>query len=230
MFDLDSVAELDAKVDYSCNTHKLMTITNEKLNPLRPYWGDMPQDPYLVEGYRQRRLSRFYYQNGQLSSLLSVAVFQSEKNNQLFGGLSRQFAELSFEIKTHSSFIGLLKLFISHLPESAEEKVIWVHQIRINASLSLHGKPVPEGIHRDERLYVAIVVVNKQGIAGEQTQLFNSKEEAPIWQQTLAVNQLLLFNDQQLYHNTTDFLTISPEGGYRDIFILALSDLDEGVQ
>ncbi|MCX4026266.1 2OG-Fe dioxygenase family protein [Endozoicomonas sp. SM1973] len=229
VIDLEGIADIEARVDYSCNTHKLMTITSKKLKALYPYWHEMPRDPYLVGGYRQRCLSRFQYRNNKLYVLEPSVVYQSKKNNRVFGGLSRRFTPLKQELVFHNSFIALVKRFISHLPESPVDKVIWVHQIRINVSSALPGKPVPEGIHRDERLYVGIVVVNKQGVSGEETQLFKSKDEAPIWQQTLAVNQMLMFNDQLLYHNTTDFLTVAPQGGYRDIFILALSELEQGI-
>lgn len=229
VIDLERVADIEARVDYSCNTHKLMTITSKKLKALYPYWHEMPRDPYLAGGYRQRCLSRFKCENNKLYLLQPTAVYQTRENNRVFGDLSRRFKPLKPELVFHSSFIALVKLFISNLPESPVGKVLWVHQIRINVSSSLPGKPVPEGIHRDERLYVGIAVVNKQGVSGEETQLFKSKDEAPIWQQTLAVNQLLMFNDQLLYHNTTDFLTVAPQGGYRDIFILALSELEQGV-
>lgn len=226
---INDIPDVESRIDYSADTHKLMTINKRVLQPLRHYWSDMPLDQYLAEGYRQRCLTRFQYRSGKLYPLKSSSVYQSRENNKVFGDLPRQFSDLNSEMIIHKSFLGLIKLFVNNLPKLSNNQVLWVHQIRINVSPSLQGRPVPEGIHRDERLYVAIIIVDKQGIEGEMTQLFKSREEEPFWQKTIGVNQMLMFNDQRLYHNTTDFLTVDSDGGYRDIFILALSDVDKGV-
>lgn len=205
--------------------YQLCKLSEKVLEPLRSFWGDLPLDPYLEEGYRTRRLSRFRVNDQKLVHLPVECVVQTAENNRRWGGLPRTFDSLEDALKDHPSFQEIAAIFLDAIPIESEGLILWVHQIRMECDGS-KGVPVPEGIHRDERMYVGIAVTDIQGLSCGETKLFHHPEEEPFYKKTLEVGEMIVIHDEAMYHYTEPFYDVTGSPGHRDIFIFAVTNDD----
>jgi hypothetical protein len=196
----------------------------QALQALSPDWDQMPPDNYLKDGgrYRRRRHSSFVFQNDTLTQVPHRAHWQSLDYNALHGGMERWFEPMHDHTVSTPAWTQLLTAFahtasaIRGTPHTAW--CIEAHQFRIDTTDGI-GRPTPEGAHRDGVDFVAVFMLNRVGIKGGETRVFDA--HGPQGERfTLSEPwSLMLMDDTRVIHETTPIQPLA-EGGYRDTLVL----------
>lgn len=184
---------------------------------------DLPVDPYTTGGYRSRRFARVQFDGPSLRLTRDQSFSQGSDVNRYLGGVVREYE------RVHDEFLsaGVVRSICALLAARAEllHGAFGIHQIRISCSRGRDGSPAPEGIHRDGVRFVFIGCVDRVGVAGGRTQLFEllpgGPDEVPFFDEVLAEGACLLVNDERLAHYTSP---VSPTGetGYRDALVVTI--------
>ncbi|MEH2155991.1 2OG-Fe dioxygenase family protein [Nostoc sp.] len=217
------------KVWTSTELEYAFLFTLRKVNSIspegfKPFFSNMPIDPYIKGNYRSRRLSRFTVSGNQLIKLPHGYLFQSKEYNPLVGDIKREFAELDNALIELDIFRNLVIAF-SDSCKLHPEAEIGVHQIRTICSADNLGNPAPEGIHQDGTDFIGIFSVDRDNIQGGETHLYTAKKEKPVFSKVLNPGELLLVNDHDFFHFTTPIKPQIDAQGSRDVFVLTSPSL-----
>ncbi|MEB3180897.1 MAG: 2OG-Fe dioxygenase family protein [Nostocaceae cyanobacterium] len=202
----------------------LTKVSSINLEGFKPFFNNLPIDPYIKGRYRFRRLSRFTISGNKLIKLPHGYFFQSKAYNPLIGDIRREFAELEDDLIKLDIFQKLILEF-SRFCNLHPEAEIGVHQIRTSCSPDNFGNPAPEGIHRDGTDFIGIFAVDRHNIQGGETHLYMARKEKPVFNKILYPGELILVNDHELFHFTTPIKPIVEASGTRDVFVLTSPSL-----
>lgn len=217
--------ELQRK-DFNCITsYAIESISSIDVDKLKPFFINLPADPYLAGNYRFRRLSHFQISGRSIIKLPHRPLYQPKQYNPLLGDVVREYAELDDELIKLADFQRIILEFFEFCKLCSTFKEVAVHQIRTTASPEQIGKPAPEGIHRDGVEMIAIFSVNRERIAGGETHLYKSKKDSPVLNKILNPGEMLVFGDGEFFHFTSVIHAISKMGGARDVFVLTCPGL-----
>jgi hypothetical protein len=197
-----------------------------QLGRLQVSWSTLPRDTYLRDGghYRARRHS-CYIQSFSPPGLQAVphrAHWQSTSYNALHGGIERWFEPIEPRVAADPVWLQLLgtigELFAS--VRNAERWFIEAHQFRIDTKGGI-GRPTPEGAHRDGVDFVAVILVQRSGIRGGETHVFDANASAGLRFTMVEPFSMLLMDDTRVIHETTP---VQPQQdgilGTRDTLVL----------
>jgi hypothetical protein len=193
------------------------------LDALRPSWDDLQPDRYLKDGgnYRKRRHSCFVVtDDGGVEQTPHRAHWQSQDYNALHGGMHRWFEPISAGVVAAPAWArllsGLAGVFSRLRPRAAWH--VEAHQFRIDTSDGI-GRPTPEGAHRDGVDYVAVFLVERSGIKGGETRVFEAA--GPNGQRFTLTDpwSLLLLDDARVIHESTPIQPVDGQG-HRDTLVL----------
>ena len=193
-------------------------------------WHQLPADAYLKDGgrYRQRRHASFVIQNDSIELAPHRAHWQPVSYNALHGGIDRWFepCESRFvEAPALKDCLAQLGKVLNQSSPRSEQSKPWfveVHQFRIDTTDGI-GRPTPEGAHRDGVDYVAVLMLDRHGIKGGETRVFEA--DGPQGQRfTLQESfSLLLLDDARVIHETTPIQPIDSEThlkAWRDTLVI----------
>jgi hypothetical protein len=105
------------------------------------------------------------------------------------------------------------------------ETITWfveAHQFRIDTTDGI-GRPTPEGAHRDGVDFVAVMLIQRQGIKGGETRVFEVNGSAG---QRFTMTEpwtLLLLDDERVIHESTPIQPLDAQDSdtsYRDTLVL----------
>jgi hypothetical protein len=192
------------------------------LQDLKQYWEGLPRDPYLKDGgrYRFRRHASYEIKSDHLNLVPHRAHWQSVDYNALHGGIERWFepvqAALLNDPAWQSLLLGLAQVLSGLKP--AKTWFVEAHQFRIDTTDGI-GRPTPEGAHRDGVDFVAVFLLDRVGIKGGETRIFDASGSAGLRFTLAQPWSVLLMNDERMIHESTP---IQPLGdyGYRDTLVL----------
>ena len=202
----------------------LAGVSLASLQALQPSWNDLPPDQYLKDGgrYRRRRHASFEATADELKATPHRAHWQPLSYNALHGGMQRWFEPMAAEVVQQTAWSALLR-WLASVASAVQGDQTWfteAHQFRIDTTDGI-GRPTPEGAHRDGVSWVAVFLIDRQGIKGGETRVFDM--DSPRGQRfTLSEPwSLLLLDDTRVIHETTP---IQPEqaGGWRDTLVITL--------
>lgn len=202
----------------------LRKVNSINVEGFKPFFRNMPVDPYIKGNYRSRRLSRFIVAEDKLIKLPHGYLFQSKEYNPLLGDIKREFAELEDALIELDIFRNLVLAFYDSCKLHPEAE-IGVHQIRTICSPDNLGNPAPEGIHQDGTDFIGIFAVDRDNIQGGETHLYAAKKEKPVFSKILNSGELLLVNDHEFFHFTTPIKPEIEAQGSRDVFVLTSPSL-----
>ncbi|MBL1202155.1 MAG: 2OG-Fe dioxygenase family protein [Nostoc sp. ZfuVER08] len=202
----------------------LRKVNSINVEGFKPFFSNLPIDPYIKGNYRSRRLSRFIVAEDKLIKLPHGFLFQSKDYNPLLGDIKREFAELEDALIELDIFRNLVLAFHDSCKLHPEAE-IGVHQIRTICSPDNLGNPAPEGIHQDGTDFIGIFSVDRDNIQGGETHLYAAKKEKPVFSKILNSGELLLVNDHDFFHFTTPIKPEIPAQGSRDVFVLTSPSL-----
>jgi hypothetical protein len=200
----------------------LAKVPVASLQALSQYWEGLPRDPYLKDGgrYRFRRHASYEIKDGALSLVPHRAHWQSVDYNALHGGIERWFEPMQNQLIDSAAWQSLL-LGLGQLLNSLKPANTWfveAHQFRIDTTDGI-GRPTPEGAHRDGVDFVAVFLLDRVGIKGGETRIFDAQGSTGLRFTLTQAWSLLLMNDEKMIHESTP---IQPVGdyGYRDTLVL----------
>jgi len=198
---------------------QLVEVSLPALQTLKPFWNHLPRDPYLKDGgrYRFRRHASYIVRADGLELAPHRAHWQSVDYNALHGGIERWFEPLEPALECNTSWqhliIGLTQLFPSSSPWYVE-----AHPFRIDTSDGI-GRPTPEGAHRDGVDYVAVILVDRVGVKGGETRIFEAQGSIGLRFTLQDSWSALVLNDAKMIHETTPIQPIGAHG-YRDTLVI----------
>jgi hypothetical protein len=201
---------------------KIAHVDLEQLLGLNQFWEGLPRDPYLKDGgrYRFRRHSSFEMKGESLTIVPHRAHWQSVDYNALHGGIERWFEPSQVQLTNNPAWQSLL-LGLAHILSSVKQVNTWfveAHQFRIDTTDGI-GRPTPEGAHRDGVDFVAVFLLNRVGIKGGETRIFDANGSAGLRFTLSEPWSLLLMNDERMIHESTPIQPLGPHG-YRDTLVL----------
>jgi hypothetical protein len=191
---------------------------------LLPSWDSLPPDNYLRDGgrYRRRRHSCFVFNQGAVAQVPHRPHWQPLEYNALHGGLERHFEPMDADLLAQPAWARLLA-WLGRVCSNLKGEQPWyveAHQFRIDTTDGI-GRPTPEGAHRDGVDMVAVFMVERSGIKGGETRVFDA--DGPNGQRfTLAEPwSLLLLDDARVIHESTPIQPLQ-QGGHRDTLVVTL--------
>lgn len=218
----DGVAQ--ALSDEVWTTARLQT----ELNELSHSWGHLVRDAYLKDGgrYRLRRHASFVVHADMVTQAPHRAHFQPVEYNALHGGMYRWFEPMQAVVTEHPLWQHLLRCTaqwcsrVQGAPEAnvADEWFIEAHQFRIDTTDGI-GRPTPEGAHRDGVDFVMVFLLDRVGIKGGETRVFEA--DGPNGQRFTLTEpwSLLWMDDAKVIHESTPIQPMA-EHGHRDTLVL----------
>jgi hypothetical protein len=203
---------------------ELLQIPLTELMALVPSWGDLPEDQYLKDGgrYRRRRHASYIVQDNAVHTVPHRAHWQPLEYNALHGGMQRWFAPVLEQTAARPAWTRLLQALgrLCSALKGAQPWYVEAHQFRIDTTDGI-GRPTPEGAHRDGVDMVAVFLVERQGIKGGETRVFEA--DGPNGQRfTLREPwSVLLLDDARVIHESTPIQPIDADG-HRDTLVITL--------
>jgi hypothetical protein len=194
------------------------------LADLKASWEELPRDTYLRDAgrYRSRRHSCFI-QSLPAATLADVpprAHWQPTAYNALHGGLQRWFEPIQPQVRAAAAWRQLLASLgeVFAVLQPVERWHIEAHQFRIDTSAGL-GRPTPEGAHRDGVDFVAVVLVQRRGVRGGETRVFEAHGNKGVRFTMAEPWSMLLMDDARVIHETTP-IQADAGIGIRDTLVL----------
>ena len=202
-------------------------VVGADLRPLAATWSDLPRDAYLKDGgkYRSRRHSSFVQTvaAAQLAQVAHRAHWQPVDYNALHGGIERLFDPIIATVCSANAWQALLSgMGQAFAQVHAEPKwFIEAHQFRIDTAEGI-GRPTPEGAHRDGVDFVAVILVNRQGVKGGETRVFDAHGTSGVRFTLTEPCSVLLLDDVRVIHETTPIQPDAQNGiaGVRDTLVI----------
>ena len=194
----------------------------EALCDWQPFWNDLPPDAYLKDGgrYRRRRHSCFVVEGGQVTQVPHRAHWQPVEYNALHGGMERLFEPMASALIQQAAWPQLLQWLgvVCSALKGAAPWFVEAHQFRIDTSDGI-GRPTPEGAHRDGVDFVAVFLVERHGVKGGETRVFEA--DGPHGQRFTLTEpwSVLLLDDERVIHETTPIQPVG-QAGYRDSLVV----------
>jgi len=197
-------------------------VALSSLQGLNQYWENLPRDPYLKDGgrYRFRRHASYQIKGGELSLVPHRAHWQSVNYNALHGGIERWFEPIQSELISNTAWQSVL-LGLAQILNGLKPVSTWfveAHQFRIDTTDGI-GRPTPEGAHRDGVDFVAVFLLDRSGIKGGETRIFNAAGSTGLRFTLTQPWSVLLMNDQRMIHESTPIQPLE-KYGYRDTLVL----------
>jgi hypothetical protein len=196
----------------------------DELDRMRASWSDLPLDAHLRDGgrYRRRRHSCFVVEGDAVRQAPHRAHWQPLEYNALHGGLERWFEPMHAEVVALPAWSQLLRALSkrSSALKGAQPWYVEAHQFRIDTTDGI-GRPTPEGAHRDGVDLVAVLLIERTGIKGGETRVFDADGPAGLRFTMTEPWTTLLLDDTRVVHESTPIQPLAV-GGHRDTLVLTL--------
>lgn len=189
----------------------LTDVTDSVWDRFARSWDDLRADAHMADGgtYRQRRYGAFRLSGERLSRLPHRAHFQERSHNPLNGGSARWFAPMLPEVASSAPFQGIVTAMAAQL-DPCPAWDIEAHQFRICANTAQPGLPTPEGMHRDGRDHVLIVLAGSSNITGGTTSIVDEQGRVLGDYRLTRPGEALLLDDHRVRHGTSPIQPVSP--------------------
>jgi len=208
----------------AASVRQWLAVPAQELAALQPSWDDLCRDGYLKDGgrYRKRRHSCFVVEGQTLRQVPHRVHWQPLEYNALHGGMQRWFEPISPTVVATWAWQRLLlqTAAAASALKGAQPWYVEAHQFRIDTTDGI-GRPTPEGAHRDGMELVAVFLVQRHGIKGGESRVFEAHGPSG---QRFTLSQpwsLLLLDDERVIHESTPIQPLEPGVlGWRDTLVL----------
>lgn len=201
-------------------------------------WDDLPLDRHMADGgtYRRRRFGIYRYCAGVIDRLAHGPHYQSVQFNALNGGIERWFAPIGDTPATAACLRSIMHASVQRIEQASNGRHrrwhVEAHQFRIEGGSAQPGLPTPEGIHRDGRDWVLIMLIGRENARGGITSLRDDQgrdSDIPFE----GPGDAVLLDDHRMLHGTSPITPIDPaRPAVRDVLVLTFGDqgLHEGAR
>lgn len=203
----------------------LIGDTDGSLQALAPSWNELPPDNYLRDGgrYRRRRHSCFVVEGREVVQVAHRAHWQPVEYNALHGGLERWFEPMDPTVVAQPVWNAMLRGLAASCSALKKPQPWYVeaHQFRIDTTDGI-GRPTPEGAHRDGVDFVVVALVQRVGVKGGETRVFDANGPTGLRFTMSEPWTVLMLDDERVIHETTPIQPqdASVPGGHRDTLVL----------
>ncbi|MGB9152346.1 MAG: 2OG-Fe dioxygenase family protein [Alphaproteobacteria bacterium] len=194
-------------------------------------WNDLKTDMHMAdEGrYRKRRYAVYRAAEGKLIRQPHQPHFQTLDYNPLNGGVERWFDPVEDAIGAHDILEKTLMLCCEVFGQLRPQAKFWhieMHQFRIEALPEAEGLPTPEGIHRDGRDFVLVLMVRRENIQSGVTTIHDADKKI-LGSFTLTQPLDAAFvDDNRVYHGVTAVTPLNPAlPAYRDVLVVTFKEV-----
>lgn len=231
---LTALTDLDAQLAGSgyavldaASLARLVAVPAAALAAWAPLWNDLPPDGFLKDGgrYRRRRHGCFVVSAaGAVQAVPHRAHWQPVAYNALHGGIERWFEPLLPAMTGSPAWPRLLAALAQHAAAlrgvAQADWFVEAHPFRIDTTDGI-GRPTPEGAHRDGVDLVAVMLVDRAGVKGGETRVFDADGPRGLRFTLTEPWTLLLLDDARVIHESTP---VQPDGpdGHRDTLVVTL--------
>ena len=190
------------------------------------HWADLPPDEYLRDGgrYRRRRHGCFVVEQGRVEPVPHRAHWQPVEYNALHGGIERWFEPLPPALAADPRWARML-LAMAGVAAGLHPATRWfaeAHVFRIDTTDGI-GRPTPEGAHRDGVDLVAVFLVDRHGVKGGETRVFDVRGPQGVRFTLAQPFSVLLLDDARVIHESTPIQPQQPGAeAHRDTLVLTL--------
>ena len=215
---------------------QLAGVPLSALQAFAPDWATLPPDPHLKDGgrYRRRRHASFVLDDAQaVHAVPHRAHWQPVAYNALHGGMARWFEPIAASTTAAPAWQALLRLLggLANGLRDAQpvavpgvaQPVHWcgeAHQFRIDTASGI-GRPTPEGAHRDGVDLVAVFMIERVGIKGGETRVFEAQGPHGVRFTLSEPWSVLLLDDARVIHESTPIQPLAEgEKGWRDTLVV----------
>jgi hypothetical protein len=204
---------------------ELLACEHDALMALRPSWDALAPDAYLRDGgrYRKRRHSCFVVEGDLVVPSPHRAHWQPVEYNALHGGLERWFEPMDPVVVDQPVWTRLLRALAATCSalKGTQPWFVEAHQFRIDTTDGI-GRPTPEGAHRDGVDFVVVALVDRVGVKGGETRVFDADGPHGIRFTMSEPWTTLMLDDARVVHETTPIqpTDASVPGGHRDTLVL----------
>lgn len=195
------------------------------LRALTGSWADLPPDAFLRDGgrYRRRRHSCFVVHGDRVQQRPHRPHWQPLEYNALHGGFERLFEPIHAAVTDQPVWTRLLSGLSAVCSRVKGEQPWFVeaHQFRIDTTDGI-GRPTPEGAHRDGVDFVVVLLVDRSGVKGGETRVFDANGPTGIRFTMTEPWTMLMLDDERVIHETTPIQPLRPDqpDGHRDTLVL----------
>ena len=198
----------------------------QELAALGETWADLPPDAYLKDGgrYRRRRHACFVVDGDVVQQVPHRAHWQPVEYNALHGGMQRWFEPMLAQALDAPAWNALLLALARQSSQlrGVQPWYVEAHQFRIDTEGGI-GRPTPEGAHRDGVDLVAVFLVNRRGIKGGETRVFEAQGSRGERFTLTQPWSLVLLDDARVIHESTPIQPLAVDDGgaaYRDTLVV----------
>jgi hypothetical protein len=206
--------------------HQCLGAPAHALDGWRPYWDRLAPDAHLRDGghYRQRRHGCFIVDGASVTAVPHRAHWQPLEYNALHGGIERWFEPLEPALVAEPLWPRLLAWLAARASalRGAQPWSVEAHPFRIDTAGGI-GRPTPEGAHRDGVDLVAVLLVQRVGVKGGETRVFDAGGPAGLRFTLTEPWTTLLLDDARVIHETTPIQPLAAaHRGHRDTLVITL--------
>jgi hypothetical protein len=206
----------------AAGVREMLQASAAELDALRPSWNDLPPDGHLRDGgrYRRRRHSCFVVEGDAVRQVPHRAHWQPLEYNALHGGLERWFEPMQSDVVSRPIWSRLLRSLSAQcsMLKGAQPWYVEAHQFRIDTTDGI-GRPTPEGAHRDGVDFVAVALIERHGIKGGETRVFESDGPSGLRFTMSEPWTTLVLDDARVIHESTPIQPLQADG-HRDTLVL----------
>ena len=190
------------------------------------HWNRLPPDTHLRDGghYRQRRHGSFVVEGETVRAVPHRAHWQPVEYNALHGGIERWFEPLDAGLLAQPQWPRLLQWLAARASalRGAQPWFVEAHPFRIDTAGGI-GRPTPEGAHRDGVDLVAVLLIERRGVKGGETRVFDADGPSGLRFTMTEPWTTLLLDDTRVIHETTPIQPLTAGGGgHRDTLVVTL--------
>jgi hypothetical protein len=194
-------------------------------------WDNLPADEFMADGgrYRHRRYAAFDWAGGGPPVRLPHRPhYQDIAFNPLNGGVERWFAPIDPAVSAAPLFRHILQ-GMAQLVEQRDavphcEWMVEAHQFRIVAKDGQPGLPTPEGMHRDGRDWVLILLANSINLSGGETVVEDLHGSITAHHRLSKPGEGVLLDDRRVRHATSPIRpAIAGAPAWRDTLVVTFA-------
>jgi len=150
------------------------------------------------------------------------AHWQPVSYNALHGGMERWFEPVQPALAGDPAWARLMA-GLGRVASALKGAQPWygeAHQFRIDTTDGI-GRPTPEGAHRDGVDLVAVFLVDRHGIKGGETRVFEAQGPSGVRFTLTQSWSLLLIDDERVIHESTPIQPLE-DSCWRDTLVVTL--------
>jgi hypothetical protein len=205
-----------------------LNITDDAWHRFRGHWDDLAPDHYAARlgVVRQRRYGQYSFADGTATPVPIGAFVQPEQSNRLYIGTDRDFEPLTDSFMADPLLDKLLRLLAGFADalDTASPWTVKVHPFRVIAPADSHGKPTPEGLHRDGVTLVTALLIGRRNALGGESSVLDMNGHRLLIATLTEPGSLLMGDDRRTLHGVSPIYSLDGSApAVRDVLVITFA-------